>query len=98
MDDLINRQAAIEAAEEIIQRDDSRENIVVEVMKVWKTIIEGLPSAQPERNTGEWIGIDDEPYETWECNQCGYVYEEIPSWAPKFCPNCGAEMRGEERH
>ena len=44
---------------------------------------------------GNWIGTDDEPHETWKCNRCGYGYEGPYDFIPNFCPNCGADMRGE---
>lgn len=50
---------------------------------------------QPERQKGRWVPIDDWPHETWECDQCGYIYEGMPSWTPNYCQNCGADMRGD---
>lgn len=48
-----------------------------------------------ERQRGEWV----EAYEDyrqqiswWECSVCRYGV----SWKPNYCPNCGADMRGEE--
>ena len=42
----------------------------------------------------------------FKCNQCGSYYESYIRWDepimpedadfPKFCPNCGADMRGRE--
>lgn len=62
----------------------------------WKGIIEyidELPSAQPERHTGEWI--HQSKFGRIECDQCGKVFRN--SFAPKnFCPNCGADMRGDK--
>ena len=55
------------------------------------------PAIEPEHKTGNWVGIDDEPCEDWECNRCGEVvtncgYDVLPN----FCPHCGADMRGEQ--
>ena len=46
---------------------------------------------------GNWVGIDDDPCETFECDRCGFVLEDwILGAFYNFCPNCGADMRGEE--
>ena len=46
---------------------------------------------QPERKKGKWLrsGNCIFPY---ECDQCGDTNER----ATPFCPNCGADMRGEQ--
>ena len=49
-------------------------------------------SAQPERKTGKWI--HQAKFGRIECDQCSSVYRN--AFTPKnFCPNCGADMRGE---
>ena len=48
MSDTISRQAAIEAADSIIERDTSGNNDVVKAMTAWKEYIKALPSAQPD--------------------------------------------------
>ena len=56
-----------------------------------------LPPAQPERIRGRWTysSYDDESGfdESWTCDKCGYStnIEET-----NYCPNCGADMRGEQ--
>ena len=47
-DDTISRQAAMKAADSIIERDTSGNNDVANAMKAWKEYIKALPSAQPE--------------------------------------------------
>ena len=53
-----------------------------------------VPSAQPERKEGHWIdtgeAIDDDT--EVKCSECG----EVIYWLSNFCPNCGADMRGEQ--
>ena len=59
-----------------------------------KQAIEKLPSAERK---GEWImHIDDLfPAEsTQECSQCHH--EQPLTIDDNYCPNCGADMRGEE--
>ena len=71
MSDMIDRQAAIKAADSIIERDTSGNNDVVKAMTAWKEYIEALPSAQ------RWIPCDvrtpkhvEESY--WICTDTGY--------------------------
>lgn len=45
MTDYISRQTAMDAAEQIIDRDTSGENAVVNAMIAWNEYIKGLPSA-----------------------------------------------------
>ena len=98
MDDLISRQAAIEAvrifyADECALVDSIEEQL------------EKLPSAQPERKKGRWIygEHDIAMCDGYRCDKCGFF---VP-WDYKytfidfindyhFCPNCGSDMRGEE--
>lgn len=56
-----------------------------------------LPSAQPERKTGRWIPHEDEDGEYYgdKCSECGEWYV-MPYGKTNFCPNCGANMRGEQ--
>ena len=61
-----------------------------------------MPSAEPERKNGKWI--DCRSSEHWKCSECEerapmYWDSENMSyseWISPFCPNCGADMRGEE--
>lgn len=43
---------------------------------------------------GSWVGIDDYPHETWECNRCGHIWHGDEP--PKYCEMCGARMDGNE--
>lgn len=55
--------------------------------------ISDVPSAQKK---GHW---KHDPDELTYCSECGkYVYDDGTYhmiWHPNFCPNCGADMRGE---
>ena len=54
--------------------------------------IEELPSAQPERPKGKWV---EKPhvYGVAYCSLCDY---ELHINNTNFCPNCGADMRGDQ--
>ena len=102
MQDLISRQAAIDAIRKIY---DSV-GILGEKWAVDKCqmAIKDLPSAQPERKTGKWIerkhgywsfvndkGERDGWIPSYECSECrsgGWRNPEVMN----FCPNCGARM------
>ena len=53
--------------------------------------------ALENQKTGHWVEIDDYPHEDFECDCCGgKVYgTEEPYEEYKYCPNCGAKMKGE---
>jgi hypothetical protein len=98
MSDLIRRQDAIDAlGEEPVGETDW--DLGCRNQWEWDTeILRTLPSAEPERNKGEWrhLGGDE-----WCCTNCGYVVSTEGAWErPKeqgkdYCEHCGADMRGE---
>ena len=56
-------------------------------------IISVVPYAEVEPvKHGHWVGIDDFPHETWECDRCGKIIETDEP--PNYCENCGAKMDG----
>ena len=48
--------------------------------------------ALEQQKTGHWIEFD-RPW--WQCSECGAVREN-KTFMENFCPNCGADMRGEK--
>ena len=58
------------------------------------TAIVNLPSAEPERKTGKWEEIDIKDYKA-KCSSCGTWSPTMPIMG-KYCPRCGAYMKGEE--
>ena len=94
MDDLISRQAAIDALHmHLMYRMGTDSN-----KKRLDDWINSLPSAQLERKKGEWIPVTN-GRGGFECDQChNYApsYQDGVEWLSGFCPNCGADMRGEQ--
>ena len=88
MDDLISRQAAIDAIHNLYAIHGS-EGSWIDQKDAFKAL-NSLPSAQPERKKGHWqiyiISMLDG--EGCKCSECGH--EGVPYW--DFCPNCGARM------
>lgn len=72
---------------------------VIEALDAQPTF-EGIPSAQPEQKKGRWIETDD----GWDsiyyvCSECGCPRTLIDGTPEDngmhYCPNCGADMRGD---
>jgi len=86
MSDLISREALCEFCLNTKDRTVDANDIM------------RFPSAEPERKKGEWIydGIRGR-FPACKCSICGHY--ENADWAllqgVNYCPNCGADMRGE---
>ena len=99
MNDLISRKDAIGAfLTELTKRE--RNNL----LHTWSTIevkyfvvdrLEQLPSAQPTVKAVPVVRaslLNAHPY--GECSNCGYLIDSRERF--NYCPNCGADMRGEK--
>lgn len=107
--DLIYRQAAIEALESIGSLDTEADK------KYARSVFEALPSAEPvsqfkwERDVAidqlKKLGYElgEKPRRGKNISQDGFLCSECKfgdfggfhGYEPNFCPNCGADMRGE---
>jgi len=107
MSDMIDRQAAIDALAKNMPswttpdgsgQFDHDIQVTDEAYVDCMQIIHDMPSAQPERKKGEWIPVTN-GRGGFECDQChNYApsYQDDVEWLSGFCPNCGADMRGEQ--
>jgi hypothetical protein len=87
MDDLISRQAAIDA---LTHKWDGMVTSVFDVLKE-------LPSAQLERKKGKWVRDEFGS----KCSCCGlYAYRDKfgEPWESDYCPNCGSYNREEKTY
>ena len=93
-EDAVSRKAVYDAMVEKGQR--SRRYKLGEIWELNGTEIrealDTVPSVTPEQKRGKWIN--------GYCSECG---KHAPFWAmastyyeSSFCPNCGADMRGEQ--
>ena len=93
MSDYISREAAIEEAK--------KSHLYFDL----KPILQRVPAADVVPVVkAEWYGEADGyadgelVYDMWSCPICGKRFEEWeekPDW--NFCPNCGADMRGDSQ-
>ena len=104
MNDLISRQAAIEAVHSTIFdffdicEDDSDSPItesdkrLLELNKAITTAIRRQPTIDPVKH-GKWEVLDAEEPRWYGCSEC----KKMARWPYNYCPNCGAQMDwGEE--
>ena len=57
-----------------------------------------LPPVQPEHKTGHWIPVTN-GRGGHQCDRCGCYapsYQSGTEWLSNFCPECNADMRGEQ--
>ena len=102
MNDLISRQAAIDALNECRERTERSEEFAG--LKIAVGVMRALPSAQPERKKGKWIKkmritktkeyVSYDP--EWYCANCKTKYEPYMARNVNFCYVCGTDMRGEQ--
>lgn len=105
--DLIERQAAIDEINNICPVDTEYDCTLLDRVDV-RCALSDLPSAQPERKKGRWKYETMRHIMTGEmrtvriCSECGggwFRYDlsdGVEEAEPNFCPNCGADMRGEK--
>lgn len=89
-EDAISRQDAIEALDHIHIPTQAQREYAIE-------IFEKIPPVEPKRPNGEWVDRIFDGCLKKECDQCGemidaYIFRQNRY---NFCPNCGADCRGE---
>ena len=60
-----------------------------------KEYVEALPLVTPKQRTGKWIMRSKAWKEYYVCSLCGYGEDDELTQRTKFCPNCGADLRGD---
>jgi hypothetical protein len=100
--DTISRQAAIDGINHICPVDTEYDCTLLDRVDV-RCVLSDLPTIQPERKKGEWLPDNNNAYEMRFVCSCCKESEVVPTigftkYKPlwDFCPNCGADMRGEK--
>ena len=92
MDDLISRQAAIDAIKGLL--DSMLVTDTIGFYEIENVLFE-VPSAQQERKTGHWIKTARWG-RVYYCDQCRNYLDfdgvNAGRGSTNFCPNCGAKM------
>lgn len=95
---LLKRESKAEQWQELKEtitelRDNDGTSTQQEVCKFLVNYMEVLEKQKQEPKTGHWIKNGD----TLKCPFCGAKGENIKDdYCFNYCPNCGADMRGEE--
>ena len=104
MEDVIYRQAAIDALTTECSWTfyDEHGQLTPNGEEILGTL-KNIPTADVRENVhGEWIDgrrmkMDGTYHWFRECSVCGHErYDANPDKDTDFCPNCGADMRGED--
>lgn len=85
-EDCISREEAVEV---IAGTDETNGNEPVFSGKQIIKMLKDLPSVTPKTKTGRWEDCSN----GWMCSNC---YKDV-SHESDFCPNCGTDMRGEDK-
>ena len=97
MSDFIRRKDALDAIQKRADEIDSVYSAFWEGLKIAQDVVKKVPSAESERRKGKWI--DTTWKHTYKCSECGNFLEfhgvNAGRGDANFCPNCGADMRGD---
>lgn len=100
MNELIDRQSALSVCKEYGWIDDEcfidGYNAAI---KDIRAAIKKLPAVKTEQQCGKWvetkhIPVGDTMYCDCKCSSCNFQITREEGQYPKFCENCGADMRG----
>lgn len=90
-DDAISREAFIKRYDEWMYSEYGKH---CEKDALAIRVASSLSPATPSRRKGHWARQTDDYHDYYECEYCGIAVgiDDIKH----FCPNCGADMRGDD--
>ena len=72
----------------LVMNPNNKKYYSEEYIKGWENGVKAQYEARPK---GEWIDVNGNG-SLWRCDQC----KDTACCKGNYCPNCGADMRGEE--
>ena len=104
--DAVSREAVLKAFNDYCKPNceysKKQRNVMCGACKMGDAIeiVEEFPPVTPERPKGEWK-YTDEVHEIATCSKCSFLIDASGCVDPeeyisiyRYCPNCGADMRG----
>lgn len=91
MQELIDRQAALEIVMSYCPDDDGCCSKAGHDIREMLDEIEALPTIEQEVRHGRWVHHNGGYSDHFDCTVCGEDIVLTGKW--KFCPNCGSDMR-----
>lgn len=89
MSDLISRQAIMKEFADFVRKSNNSDFAQTPTWNDAVSLVGSMPSAQPERLKRRWTDNNACPF-------CGFQpWYERDIHTLSYCPNCGADMRGE---
>lgn len=94
--DAVSKADVLETYAELYDVFDDNKEIKNELHKIYDKI-NALQAAQPQRIKGKWIHTSN-IIGYGRCSACGSLWNEslVENKFFRFCPRCGADMRGEQ--
>ena len=77
-------------------QDEITDNDIREAIKAGYENGYSMAQAKYQRPQGEWIKDNSGDRFCSECGSCALYHEIGTIFESRFCPNCGADMRGKE--
>ena len=91
MKDLIDRREVLKLLSTIPPEEAMTKAMLIQSVKQ-------IDAAQPERKRGKWIPVTNGRggHECSLCHSYASSFQTGDEWLTDYCPNCGADMRGEQ--
>lgn len=99
MTEYIEKQHLLSFLDDCIAEEKGNHSEII--VKAIKMVVERMPSTDAtkeltDRNVGKWIETKFSRFTYYKCSVCNANYRcENAEFDLNFCPNCGADNRGE---